>query len=168
MRRYRELRGIGIEPSVSLLLATVSQERKPLLYVFDERGLAEPMHDNPGYALLGKGVVTGGLLLLRLLDYRPGEAWEWDLGLLSAFIIDMVAEIDPSVSPFLGESYFIRYEKKLNKIVLGPLKEKAYKEYKEKIRKRKTLIKLLWNTAENIEENKIEQKLRKLIKQTTK
>ena len=164
MRRYRELRSIGIEPNVSLLLATVSQERKPLLYVFDERGLAEPMHDNPGYALLGKGVVTGGLLLLRLLDYRPGEAWEWDLGLLSAFIIDMVSEIDPSVSPFLGESYFIRYEKEKDKIVLGPLKEEVHKEYKEKIKKRKTLIKLLWNTAENIGENKVEQKLRKLIK----
>ena len=164
MRRYRELRDIGIEPSVSLLLATVSQERKPLLYVFDERGLAEPMHDNPGYALLGKGVVTGGLLLLRLLDYRPGEAWEWDLGLLSAFIIDMVSEIDPSVSPFLGESYFIRYEKEKDKIVLGPLKEEVYKEYKEKIKKRKTLIKLLWNTIENKGEDEVLRQLSSIIK----
>jgi len=83
MIRYRELKGLGIEPDVRLLLASVSQDAKPLLYVFDDRGIAGPVHENPGYALLGKGVITGGLLLLRLLDYRPREAWEWDLGLLS-------------------------------------------------------------------------------------
>jgi len=164
MRRYRELRDIGIEPNVNLLLASVTQDGKPRLYVFDDRGLAEPVHDNPGYALLGKGVITGGLLLLRLLDYRPGEAWEWDLGLLSAFIIDMVSEIDPTVSPFLGESYFIRYDEKNKKVVLGPLKEEAYKEYKERIHKRKELFKLLWNTVEKYGEDSVKNKLKELMK----
>ncbi len=163
--RYRELREVGIEPNVSLLLASVTQDGKPRLYVFDDRGLAEPMHDNPGYALLGKGVITGGLLLLRLLDYRPGKAWEWDLGLLSAFIIDMVSEIDPSVSPFLGESYFIRYDDENKRVVLGSLKEKAYKEYKEHVRKRKSLFKLLWNAAEKLGEDLVEQKLEELMKE---
>ena len=162
--RYRELRGMGIEPNVSLLLASVTQDGKPRLYVFDDRGLAEPVHDNPGYALLGKGVITGGLLLLRLLDYRPGEAWEWDLGLLSAFIIDMVSEIDPTVSPFLGESYFIRYDEENKRVVLGPLKEEAYREYKEHVRKRKNLFKLLWNVAERHGENVVEEKLKELMK----
>lgn len=148
INRYRELRDVGIEPSVNLLLASVAQDGKPVLYVFDDRGLAEPVHDNPGYALLGKGVITGGLLLLRLLDYRPGEAWEWDLGILSAFIIDMVSEIDPTVSPFLGESYYIRYEEDTKKVVLGPLKEEVYREYKEQIRRRKELFKLLWTAME--------------------
>ncbi|HDD25985.1 MAG TPA: hypothetical protein ENF75_02725, partial [Acidilobales archaeon] len=158
--RYRNLRDVGIEPNVRLLLASVSQEGKPLLYVFDERGLAEPVHDNPGYALLGKGVITGGLLLLRLLDYRPGEAWEWDLGLLSAFIIDMVSEIDPTVSPFLGESYYIRYDEESKRVILGPLKEEAYKEFKERIRRRKNLFKLLWDTLERVGEEKVESKLK--------
>ena len=162
--RYRELRGVGIEPNVSLLLASVTQSGEPRLYVFDDRGLAEPVHDNPGYALLGKGVITGGLLLLRLLDYRPGEAWEWDLGVLSAFIIDMVSEIDPTVSPFLGESYFIRYDEESKKVVLGPLKEEAYKEYKEHIRKRKNLFKQLWSAAEKLGEDAIEEKLKELVK----
>ncbi len=160
--RYSDLRGMGIEPNVGLLLASVTQDGKPRLYVFDEQGLAEPVHDNPGYALLGRGVITGGLLLLRLLDYRPNKAWEWDLGLLSAFIIDMVSEVDPSVSPFLGESYFIRYNEEDRKVVLGPLKEEAYREYKERVRRRRNLFKLLWNVAENLGEEIIERKLREL------
>ena len=152
IQRYCELRNVGIEPSTQLLLAIVTQEGKPLLYVFDSRGIAEPVHDNPGYALLGSGTVTGGLLLLRLLDYRPGEAWKWDLGLLSAFIIDMVSEVDPSVSPFLGESYYIRYDEEEGKVVVGPLKIEAYKEYKKQVRKRRELIKHLWNMAEKLGE----------------
>ncbi len=163
MTRYSELRGVGIEPSVNLLLATVTMDRKPMLYVFDERGLAEPLHDNPGYALLGKGMVTGGLLLLRLLDYSPGEAWTWDLGLLTAFIIDMVSEIDPSVSPFLGESYLIRYDKELDKIVLGPLRTEVYREYKDKVRLRKKLFKLLWSVAEEVGEETIMDTLKNLL-----
>ena len=163
--RYHELRRVGIEPSVKLLLATVANDGKPLLFVFDDRGLAEPMHDNPGYALLGKGAITGGLLLLRLLDYRSGEAWYWNLGLLSAFIIDMVSEIDPSVSPFLGESYFIRYDGKANKVTLGPLKTEAYREYKETVHRRRELIKLLWEVAEEKGEKLVEQKLKELLKQ---
>jgi len=160
--RYRNLRSVGVEPSVSLLLATVSQDGKPLLYVFDDRGLAEPMHDNPGYALLGKGVVTGGLLLLRLLDYRPDESWDWDLGLLSAFIIDMVSEVDPSVSPFLGESIYIRYDDEKKRVVLGPLREESYKEYKDKIKRRRDIVKMLWSTLEVVGEDDVKEALNKL------
>jgi len=148
---------------VRLLLASVTQDGEPRLYVFDERGIAEPVHDNPGYALLGKGVITGGLLLLRLLDYRSENARKWNLGLLSAFIIDTVSEIDPTVSPFLGESYFIRYSRKNKRVVLGPLKEEAYKEYKKHVRKRKSLFKLLWNAAERNGEDIVEKKLKELI-----
>jgi len=163
--RYRDLREVGLDPEVNLLLATVTQEGEPKLYVFDSRGLAQPMHENPGYALLGKGALTGGLLLLRLLDYRPGEAWEWDLGLLSAFIIDVVSEVDPSVSPFLGESYLIRYEEESKRVAVGPLKPEVYKEYKERIRKRKELIKQLWNTTEKHGEKTTEEKLKELAKE---
>ena len=162
MRKYAELRRFRINPDVQLLLASVTNDGKPRLYVFDDRGLAQPMHDNPGYVLLGRGAVTGGLMLLRLLDYRPGEAWEWDLGLLSAFIIDAVSEVDPSVSPFLGESYFIRYDAEKEKVVLGPLTEEAYREYKAKLKKRRALFKLLWGVAEEIEEDEIEDILRQI------
>lgn len=162
MRRYRELRGLGVEPNATLLLASVTNDGKPMLYVFDDRGIAEPMHDNPGYALLGKGVITGGLLLLRLLDYRPGDAWGWDLGLLHAFIIDMVSEVDPTVSPFLGESYLIRYDEGRGKVVLGPLREEAYREYKERVRRRKELFKLLWSAVEERGEDVVRRELMRL------
>lgn len=161
MSRYRDLRSLGLEPDTDLLLATITAGGEPRLYVFDERGIAEPKHENPGYALLGRGEVTGGLLLLRLLDYT-GE--DWDLGLLSSFIIDLVSEIDPTVSPFLGESILIRFDEESGKVVLGPLKIEAYKEYKEKVRKRKNLIKTLWKIAEEIGEDIIEQKLKELIR----
>jgi len=157
MRRYRELRGLGVEPSTSLLLAGVTQDAKPMLYVFDERGLAEPMHDNPGYALLGKGVVTGGLLLLRLLGFRLPESAGWDLGLLTAFMIDMVSEVDPTVSPFLGESYYIRYDKAKGRVVSGPLREEAYREYKRRVRMRREVIRLLWRILEELEEGSEER-----------
>ena len=162
MKHYLELRNVGIDPNVRLLLALVSDGSKPFLYIFNLRGVAEPVHDNPGYALIGSGTITGRLLLLRLLDYRPGEAWEWNLGLLSAFIIDMVSEVDPSVSPFLGESYYIRYDEKEGKVVLGPLKIEVYKEYKDRVRKRRELIRHVWNLAEKLGEKSEETIIEKL------
>jgi len=33
-----------------------------------------------------------------------------DVGALTAFIIDVVSEIDPHVGPFMGESYYMRRE----------------------------------------------------------
>lgn len=162
LRRYRELRGLGVEPNVGLLVASVTGEGEPRLYVFDDRGLAEPVHDNPGYVLLGKGVITGGLLLLRLLNYRPRSAWHWDLGLLSASIIDIVSEVDPTVSPFLGESYYIRFNEEKGEVVLGPLKPEAYREYKERVRRRRELFRLLWDVLERMEGDS-EERVMKLL-----
>ena len=162
MERYSRLRSMGVEPDASLLLASVTGDGRPALYVFDSRGLAEPVHENPGYALLGRGVVTGGLLVMRLLDYSPGGASGWDLGLFSAFVIDAVSEVDPSVSPFLGESYYIRYDRELGRVVIGALKEEAYREYKERIRKRRELIKLVWSLSEALGEDAVEAALRRL------
>ncbi len=174
--KYRRLREAGLDPSCDLLLASVTQEGEPRLYVFDSRGVAEPRHDNPGYAILGSGTVTGGQLLLRLLSpslpswwrgervdipgLEPGRV-EWDLGMLSAFLIDLVSEVDPAVSPFLGESYFIRMEG--GRVVLGTLTEEAYREYKERMAKRKALFKLLWHVAEEVGEDEVLQALTNLL-----
>ncbi|HDI74698.1 MAG TPA: hypothetical protein ENF55_01940 [Thermoprotei archaeon] len=62
------------------------------LYLFDNRGLAEPVHDNPGFAVIGNGFFTSGNLLLKLLGYNPGTSGNIDLGILTAFIIDLVSE----------------------------------------------------------------------------
>jgi hypothetical protein len=163
MERYRRLRSLGVDVDASLLLASVSSEGRPVLYTFDSRGLAEPRHDNPGYALLGTGAITGGLLLLRLLDYTLEKAAGWDLGLLSAFLIDAVSEVDPHVSPFLGESWLIRYDPHEAKVVMGPLREEAYREYKRRIRERRRLIALLWDILERLGaegEAKVEEAIR--------
>jgi len=50
-------------------------------------------------------------------------------------------------------------------IALGPLRREAYKEFKERVQKRRELIKLLWKTADTIEnEEKIKEKLENLLK----
>ena len=154
MHRFYELRSRGVDPGFQLVLGSVDLDGKASLYQFDSRGLAEPVHDDPGYAIIGSGMITGGILLLRLLGYRP----DIDLGMLTAFILDMVSEVDPSVGPFVGESYLIRVEKKDNEryIALGPLKPEALREYKEKIAKRRELIRELWKLCDEVGEERIE------------
>jgi hypothetical protein len=65
-----------------------------------------------------------------------------DLGLLAAFTLDVVSEVDYSVGPFVGESYLMRLEKSGDErsIALGPLKDEVLREYKEKIRARRELL----------------------------
>lgn len=55
------------------------------------------------------------------------------LRLLTAFILDMVSEVD-YVGPFVDESYLMRLEKgeKQKTIALGGLTDTALREYKEK------------------------------------
>ena len=160
VRRFRELRSHGIESSFYMILASVSPEGKASIYLFDNRGLAEPVHDNPGFAVIGTGFFTGGNLLLRLLGYTPEESSMLDLGALSTFIIDVVSEIDPAVGPFIGESWFMRVEN--GKVVLGPLREEAIREYKEKVRFRKELIRRLWRVLDALGEDEVNAKIKEL------
>jgi hypothetical protein len=117
--------------------------------------------------MLGTGETTGGLILMRLLDYSS-KAQEWDLGLLSAFIIDMVSEVDPAVSPFLDESssIYIRYNNGTKKVEMGPIREEAFKKYKNRVKVAREAFKKLWlaiNEKEG-EEDAILRKLEELIK----
>lgn len=158
--RFRELREHGLDLSFSMVLASVDQNGKASIYLFDERGLAEPVHDNPGFAIIGTGFFTGGNLLLRLLGYDPEESYMLDVGALSAFIIDVVSEIDPAVGPFLGESYYMRAGEE--RVLLGPLTEEAVKRYKDSIRLRKELIRRIWRMFDTIGEKKILEKIEEL------
>jgi len=130
IKRLSGLRGQGIEPDFSMVLASVDPAGRASIYVFNDRGLAEPVHDNPGFAIIGRGLFTGGALLLRLLGYAVEESHAMELGLLSTFIIDVVSEVDPSVGPFVGESYYMRVEE--GRVALGPLTDEALKEYKDR------------------------------------
>jgi len=158
--RFRELRDQGLDFSFSMVLASVDHSGKASIYLFDERGLAQPVHDNPGFAVIGTGFFTGGNLLLRLLGYEPEESYTLDIGLLSTFIIDVVSEIDPAVGPFVGESYYMRAGE--GGVLLGPLKEEAIKEYKEKARKRKEIIRRMWRLLDAVGEQKVLEKIEEL------
>jgi len=158
--RFRGIREQGIEPDFNMILASVDPNDRASIYQFDQRGLAEPVHDNPGFAVIGKGFFTGGNLLLRLLGYTPERSGEMDLGALSAFIIDVVSEIDPSVGLFIGESYLMRVAE--GNVVLGPLKVEALKEYKGHVKQRKEIIKRIWRLFDQVGEQEILEKVREL------
>jgi hypothetical protein len=167
IQRIRELREHGVEPSFNMVLASVDPAGKASIYLFDDRGLAEPVHDNPGFAVIGTGFVTGGNLLLRLLGYAAeGESYAIDIGALSTFIIDIVSEIDPAVGSFIGESWYMRVEG--NDLLLGPLKEEAIKDYKIRALRRRELICRTWRLFDVAGEEKVENIIRNLEKKTLK
>ena len=158
--RFRELREQGLELNFQMVLSSVDRHGKASMYLFDERGLAEPVHENPGFAVIGTGFFTGGNLLLRLLGYSPEESYMLDIGALSTFIIDVVSEIDPAVGSFIGESYYMRVEK--DEVLLGSLKEEAIKEYKKKARQRKEIIRRIWRILDSVGEEKVREKIEEL------
>jgi len=158
--RFRKLREQGLEPNFQMILASVDRHGRASMYLFDERGLAEPVHENPGFAVIGTGFITGGNLLLRLLGYEPEESHMLDIGALSTFIIDVVSEIDPAVGPFIGESYYMRTRE--GEVLLGPLTEEAIKEYKEKTKQRRELIRRIWRLFDIAGEQKILEKIKEL------
>jgi len=143
INHFSNLRNMGIDISMNMILACVACEGKAALYVFDNRGLATPAHDSPGYVCIGSGFVTGGNLLLRQL-YRG--TLDVDQGAtLQAYIIDRVSKVDTRVGSFEGESYYFRIMK--GKPVLGQLKEEAFLEYKTKVAEREKLIKSVWEAS---------------------
>jgi len=165
IQRYRSLREAGLEPDTSLLLASVTREGEPRLYAFDSRGLAEPRHTSPGYAMLGKGALTGGQLILSMLGYEPSKTW--DLGLLSAFLIDAVSTVDPSVSPFWDprSSVYIRLEG--SEVVAAALTEEATRDTAKRVAERKALIRMLWDTLEQLGDTQAEQAVSKALGKLT-
>ena len=141
--RFSYLRNMGIDITMNMILACVACEGKAALYVFDNRGLATPAHDSPGYVCIGSGFVTGGNLLLRqlytgTLDVDQGAT-------LEAYIIDQVSKVDTRVGSFEGESYYFRIQK--GKPVLGELKQEAFLEYKRKVAEREKLIRSVWEAS---------------------
>lgn len=160
MSRFSELKKFGIDPEFSMLLGSLDLKGRGSLYRFDNRGLSEPLHDTPRYGIIGSGMVTGGILLLRLL----GHDAEVELGLLTAFIIDAVSEVDTSVGPFIGDSYLMRLERNEGSgetyIALGPLKEEAIIEYKDRIRKRREQIKKFWRLLDELGEEAFDEMLK--------
>jgi 20S proteasome alpha/beta subunit len=158
--RLAEFRRKGLEPTFQMILGSVDLDGRASLYVFNGAGLVERVHDNPGYAIIGSGMVTGGMLLLKMIGFESSL----ELGLVSAFIIDSVSEVDTSVGPFAGESYFMRVkvDGEQKSIALGPLTDEAVIEYKTKISARKELLKKLWRLSDAHGEEAVGRCLSKL------
>ena len=161
VQRLSELRGYRLEPDFQMILCGLDLHGKAWIYLFNNAGLAEPVHGNPGYAIIGSGFITGGILLLRLLGLTPGL----DLGLLTTFILDTVSEVDTAVGPFVGESYLMRIGEKEGKreLNMGPLTAEALVDFKKRSAKRKELIGRLWRLCDEVGEEKMEDALNSLL-----
>ena len=164
--KISDFKRFNITLNFQMIIGGVTKEGKALIYQFDRRGLVEPVHDDPGYAIIGHGFLTGGALLLRLLGYDPMAL---DLGLLTAFILDVVSEVDTTVGPFVGDSYLMSINQEMPQINgilnfnLGPLQEEMIPEFRERIKKRRQLILHLWSLCDIHGEKKVENVLDSLL-----
>lgn len=159
IRRFKEFKTLGMAPYFRMLMCTLDDDAKASIQLFDERGLAEPRHDNPGYAIIGSGPISGGILLLRLLGYANATS----IGILTTFIIDRLSEIDQTVGPFTGESYLMTIDETnqdKKEILLGYPNNEGLQQLKERSTKRKELIRKLWQLCDQPNgENTVEQAL---------
>jgi len=152
LARYRELRSLGYEPEASLIVAAVDGDGNPYIFRYSGGILDDRTED--GYAMVGIGRDTGGVLLLSLLGYGPEATW--DMGLLALLLI---AAVNPYVSPLAAEAdgLYIRWQD--GKVVMGPLEPEAFQEYKQRAKKRIQLIRALWQLAETCGEEAVEKAL---------
>jgi hypothetical protein len=160
LTKFSQLRGLNLDPDFRMILCGLDLSGKASIYSYDGRGLSEPVHENPGYAMIGSGFVTGGVLLLKLLGYTPDVGLD-GLGLMSTFILDNVSEVDTAVGPFVGECYLMRIEhdKGSRQIFLGALKDEALVEYKRKASSRRDLLRMVWKASDRLGEEKVRELL---------
>ena len=160
LTKFSQLRSLNLDPDFRMILCGLDPSGKASIYSFDSRGLSEAVHENPGYAIIGSGFVTGGVLLLKLLGYTQNIDLD-GLALMNTFILDNVSEVDTAVGPFVGESYLMRIEhdKGARKIFLGALKDEALVEYKRKASSRRDLLRMVWRASDKLGEEKVRELL---------
>jgi len=160
LTKFSQLRGHNLEPDFRMILCGLDLSGKASIYCYDSRGLSEPVHNNPGYAIIGSGFVTGGVLLLKLLGYTPDVGLD-GLALMNTFVLDNVSEVDTAVGPFVGESYLMRLEhdKGGRRIVLGALSDDALVDYKRKASSRRDLLRMVWRASDRLGEENVRQLL---------
>ncbi len=57
---FSEYEKKGIEISFQFLLGSISPDGYASLYLFDDRGISQPIHFNPKFACIGSGFFLGG------------------------------------------------------------------------------------------------------------
>jgi len=163
LERYRDLRGMGITPNTSLSLAVVTQDGSPRLYYFNERGLASPRHSSPGYIVLGpQSGVSVAEAMLRAAGYSPTESSSMNIGVLTAFILSLASEVDPQVSPYIGDSIFLRYDPGEKDVVMGSIKDQVLIKMRERVERRREALRLLWRAMDTLGDEREERVLRLL------
>jgi len=163
LERYRDLRGMGITPNASLSLAVVTQDGSPRLYYFNERGLASPRHSSPGYIVLGpQSGVSVAEAMLRAAGYSPTESSSMNIGVLTAFILSLASEVDPQVSPYIGDSIFLRYDPGEKDVVMGSIKDQVLIKMRERVERRREALRLLWRAMDTLGDEREERVLRLL------
>lgn len=159
-----QLRSKYVPYDLSLMIATVTMEG-PRLYVVDGRGIIEPVHEDPGYAVLGIGRESAQLLL-RLLGFNKRDSVNWDLGLLGMFIVNMVSKVNPYVSPVEepGDVMYIRRDG--DSVSIGMLSPSEFMRMSRRVEDRAALLSLVWRALEHLGdggEKKVAKYLRRLV-----
>lgn len=152
----RQKQGFDLE----MILGSVDHDGRVSLYRFDNEGVAESLHDDPGYAIQGFGYLTGANLLLNMLGYDLRNSWQFDAFALIAFVIDRVSEIDPTVGRFEGDGCQMWLEK--NRVVAGPLKLHYLNQYKALSQSRTDLIRSLWRSCDKLGDKEVSRELARL------
>jgi len=141
MQYLQSFEKIGtLKPFANLLVCGLDSTGKASMYVFDHRGVYCPVHDTPGFACLGGGLDTGGSMILK-------QFWSKNLDSdsilkLSAYTMEMVSTIDPSVGSYEGSSYYYRLSE--GKPVFGGPKEEYMTTTVESVATRKSVLKMIW------------------------
>jgi len=141
--RILEYEELGVSVDFNLLLGSVSSDGDASLYLFDSRGVAQPVHENPRFACIGSGFVLGGNLLLQQL-YSPDLSLD-EATLLAAYVINEVSRVDPGVGPFEGESCYFRLEE--GKPAAGSIKPRSLREIKSEYKWAKKLLRYVWDQS---------------------
>jgi len=170
--QYKEFRDLGIVPDAQVLLSSVDVNGEVSIYLIWPNGLAEPIHDSPGFAIIGSGELTGGLLLLRLLLQSTIKDPNC-IGILAAFIVNLVSEVNATVGSFTGDAYFMYSSG--NKVHISELTQRAAMEFLKISDIRKEILRMIWALCDTIyywheikELDFDEQRLRDILEKITR
>lgn len=122
-------------------MGSVDLEGKASLRVFDNRGIAQPVHGDLGFASIGSGFYLGGNLLLQQF-YSPNldsdEASE-----LAAYVINQVSKVDAAVGAFEGDAFYFRTSTN-RRPLLGDISALGYRNLKTECKWKQKLLKYVW------------------------
>jgi hypothetical protein len=154
--KFAEWKRSGLDISLNMILCGVDPAGISSIYIFDETGLARPVHDSPGFACIGSGFVTGGNMILQ-------QFWKAHLPVdsaqsLAAYAIQSVSKVDTNVGPFEGASWYFRLEK--GRPVMGELKGVGLADYLDRVRKREDALRQTWEICDELGEAEVLERLR--------